>query len=80
MTAASGRRTPRPCTPRSSRVIALAGHPDTVTAQRLYAEPTAFFDVTGGANGYCGGDYLCTGKAGYDGPTGLGTPRGVTPF
>lgn len=61
-------------------VIALAGHAGTVTAQKLYGEPDAFFDPVGGSNGYCGGDYLCTGLAGYDAPTGLGTPNGVTPF
>ncbi len=61
-------------------VIALAGHPETVTPQKLYGEPTAFFDAVGGSNGYCGGDYLCTGLKGYDAPTGLGTPKGITPF
>jgi subtilase family serine protease len=61
-------------------VIALAGHASTVTAQKLYGEPGAFFDAVGGSNGYCGGDYLCTGLAGYDAPTGLGTPDGITPF
>jgi len=34
------------------------------------------FDVTSGSNGSCGGSYLCTAGAGYDGPTGLGTPNG----
>jgi hypothetical protein len=43
----------------------------------------AFRDVTSGSNvpgpysATCGGDYLCTGTAGYDGPTGWGTPTGV---
>ena len=31
-------------------------------------------DVTSGSNGSCGGSYLCTAGAGYDGPTGVGTP------
>jgi subtilase family serine protease len=61
-------------------VIALSGHAGTVTPQKLYAEPSAFFDVVGGSNGYCGGDYLCTGLPGYDAPTGLGSPNGTTPF
>jgi hypothetical protein len=26
----------------------------------------------------CGGDYLCTAAAGYDGPAGWGTPQGLT--
>ena len=41
------------------------------------ARPGTLRDVVGGSNGYCGGDYLCTGLPGYDGPTGLGTPKGV---
>ena len=32
------------------------------------------------ANGKCGGSYLCTATAGFDGPTGLGTPNGVSAF
>ena len=44
----------------------------------------AFRDVTSGTNvpgpnsATCGGDYLCTGVTGYDGPTGWGTPTGLT--
>ena len=45
-----------------------------------YSNSTALFDVTSGSNGNCGGTYLCTGAAGYDGPTGLGTPNGTTAF
>jgi subtilase family serine protease len=37
-------------------------------------------DVTSGTNGRCTVSYLCTAAAGYDGPTGLGTPKGVTAF
>jgi subtilase family serine protease len=46
-------------------------------------------DVTSGSNGSCTGRgrqanpglvYLCTGKAGYDGPTGMGTPAGIAAF
>jgi hypothetical protein len=36
--------------------------------------------VVGGSNAVqtdCGGDYLCNGLRGYDGPTGLGTPHGI---
>ncbi len=45
-----------------------------------YAHRTALFDVIGGSNGSCGGSYLCTAVAGYDGPTGLGTPNGSSAF
>jgi subtilase family serine protease len=47
----------------------------------IYAAPSsAFHDITSGSNGSCGGTYFCTGVAGYDGPTGRGTPNGDTAF
>lgn len=46
-------------------------------AQRIYGHRNSLFDPTGGSNGYCGGDYLCTGKPGYDAPTGIGSPNGL---
>jgi hypothetical protein len=62
-------------------VIASTGRPERVTAQRLYGKsPSAYNDVVGGSNGFCGEDYLCTGLPGYDAPSGLGTPRGLAPF
>ncbi len=45
-----------------------------------YATPAGLNDVTSGTNGSCTVSYLCTATAGYDGPTGLGTPRGVSAF
>lgn len=48
--------------------------------QDPYNNVGALFDVTSGSNGSCGGSYLCTGKVGYDGPTGLGTPNGESAF
>ena len=45
-----------------------------------YAHTSSLFDVTSGSNGSCGGSYLCTGTAGFDGPTGLGTPSGTGGF
>jgi subtilase family serine protease len=45
-----------------------------------YSHTSSLFDVTSGSNGSCGGSYLCTGLAGYDGPTGLGTPSGTGGF
>jgi subtilase family serine protease len=61
-------------------VIALAGHGSTFRTARLYSHPQFLNDVTVGSNGYCGGDYLCTAKKGYDGPTGMGTPDGIGAF
>ncbi len=45
-----------------------------------YFHMSALYDVTSGSNGSCGGSYLCTTLPGYDGPTGLGTPDGMTAF
>jgi subtilase family serine protease len=45
-----------------------------------YAGTSFLNDVTSGSNGSCSGSYLCTGKVGYDGPSGLGTPWGATAF
>jgi hypothetical protein len=63
-------------------VYALAGTPaaGTTPASYPYAHTGALNDVTSGSNGSCGGSYLCTAKAGYDGPTGLGTPNGTAAF
>ena len=59
-------------------VYALA-YPDSSIAS-IYANHTSLFDITSGNNGSCGGSYLCTAVAGYDGPTGLGTPCGTSAF
>lgn len=37
-------------------------------------------DITVGSNGSCSGSYLCTAVTGYDGPTGMGTPKGTGAF
>ncbi|MFJ2578016.1 putative Ig domain-containing protein [Kitasatospora aureofaciens] len=63
-------------------VYALAGTPAAGTnpASYPYAHPGSLNDVTSGANGSCSPSYLCTAGAGYDGPTGLGTPNGTAAF
>jgi subtilase family serine protease len=72
-------------------VYALAGNAATINpGAYLYAHASQLNDVTtgspvtstiaGGANGFCGGSYLCTPGPGYDGPTGLGTPDGIGAF
>lgn len=45
-----------------------------------YSASGALNDVTSGSNGSCGGTYFCTAGPGYDGPTGLGTPKGTSAF
>jgi hypothetical protein len=66
-------------------VIALGGHPERFTsAAYLYTHAAGLNDVVGGNNSVsgmdCGGDYQCNAVPGYDGPTGLGTPNGLTAF
>ncbi len=43
-----------------------------------YGHTGNFHDVTSGTNGSCSGSpsYFCNGVAGFDGPTGVGTPDG----
>jgi hypothetical protein len=64
-------------------VVAQAGNPSKFpNASALYAPSAAagLYDAVGGSNGYCGGDYQCTAVPGYDGPTGMGTPNGLSAF
>lgn len=62
-------------------VYALAGNAGGVIAGSFpYGRTGSLFDVTAGSNGACGGSYLCTAVAGFDGPTGLGTPNGTGGF
>ncbi|HEY2505824.1 MAG TPA: ricin-type beta-trefoil lectin domain protein [Streptosporangiaceae bacterium] len=63
-------------------VYALAGTPaaGTYPAAYPYQHPTGLNDVTSGSTGTCTPAYLCTAGSGYDGATGLGTPRGVAAF
>jgi subtilase family serine protease len=62
-------------------VYALAGNASSVNAASYpYSHQSGLFDVTSGSNGRCSPSYLCTAQTGYDGPTGLGTPNGVSGF
>jgi len=66
--------------------FALAGgaHGVAYPAATLYAhagESSAFEDVTRGSNGSCpAGSTICRAAVGYDGPSGLGTPIGLSAF
>ncbi|CAM5661326.1 hypothetical protein KAURM247S_06396 [Kitasatospora aureofaciens] len=63
-------------------VYADAGTPGAgdVPAKYPYQHASSLNNVTSGANGSCSPSYLCTAGAGYHGPTGLGTPNGLTAF
>lgn len=54
----------------------LAGYPNAVP----YAHTGSLFDVSTGSNGTCPTTQWCTARAGWDGPTGLGTPNGAGAF
>ena len=62
-------------------IYALAGNAASLNyGSYPYGHTSSLFDVASGSNGNCGGSYLCTGVAGFDGPTGYGTPNGTTAF
>ena len=64
-------------------VFALAGasgpSASSSPASWLYANRSGLNDIVSGTNGLCG-TYLCGATVGYDGPTGLGTPDGLSSF
>jgi len=70
--------------PVMASVYALAGTPSAGSYPAKdpynYAGTASLNDVTTGNNGTCRTAYLCTAEVGYDGPTGLGTPEGITAF
>ena len=64
-------------------VYALAGDVDSsfaVPAQKAWQSTSGLNDVTSGSNGTCSVAYYCTAVPGYDGPTGNGTPNGLSAF
>jgi hypothetical protein len=65
--------------------FALAGGADGVSypAATLYGhvgEAANLYDVTAGTNGACEGSTICKAAAGFDGPTGVGSPLGLGAF
>jgi subtilase family serine protease len=62
-------------------VYALAANSASASypASLPYAHTASLHDVTSGSNGSCS-TTMCKGAAGYDGPTGVGTPNGVGAF
>jgi subtilase family serine protease len=65
-------------TPLLAAMYALADNPDP-SAAPLYrsANAAGLNDVITGQNYSCDPAYLCQANTGYDGPTGVGTPRGI---
>ncbi len=63
-------------------VYTLSGNTKGYPAKYAYVkkkQKKGLFDVTSGSNGSCGVP-ICTARAGWDGPTGNGTPNGVKAF
>jgi len=74
-------------TPIVGAIYALAGNAFAATASGagpLYANASYtlpnLFDVVSGSNGTCTARLACTAAAGWDGPTGLGSPDGIAGF
>lgn len=69
-------------TPIIAGAYALAGNGGSIGAGAgsIYAHPGSLTDITSGSNGACPSAYLCNGERSYDGPSGLGVPRGVGAF
>lgn len=57
-------------------MITRSGH-QLDGAQWIYRHRAHLNDPRTGSNGFCGHDYLCTARPGYDAPTGVGTPHGL---
>jgi subtilase family serine protease len=61
-------------------VYGLAGNAASVDNNYPYSHSGSLFDVTSGSNGTCTTTKWCKAGAGWDGPTGLGTPNGTGAF
>jgi hypothetical protein len=67
--------------PLIAAIYALTGNASSANyGSAPYGNPSQLHDITSGSNGSCSGNYLCTAKVGFDGPTGLGTPNGLGAF
>ncbi|KHL04457.1 S53 family peptidase [Sinomonas humi] len=66
-------------------VYALSGNTGSAAAGTYanavpYSHASSLYDVSSGSNGTCSPSQWCTARTGWDGPTGLGTPDGVSGF
>ncbi|HVS43270.1 MAG TPA: peptidase S8, partial [Candidatus Dormibacteraeota bacterium] len=59
-----------------------AGNSNTASAQNPWTATGGLNDVIAGSNGNCPSatSVWCNAGTGWDGPTGLGTPNGITAF
>ncbi len=61
-------------------VYALSGNTAGYPASYTWTHTAGLNDVTSGSNGTCSPSLWCHAVAGWDGPTGLGTPKGTSAF
>lgn len=66
-------------TPIVASIVALTGNTSGNRPAALYSNASGLRDVTRGSNGSCGAP-LCDAGSGWDGPTGLGSPKGIAAF
>ena len=65
--------------PLIAAVYADAGTPSaSYPVADIYSHTSSLYDVTTGSTASCSPAYFCTAETGYDGPTGWGTPDGLT--
>lgn len=62
-------------------IYGAAGGIVSYPTTKLYgAASSAFRDITSGSNGACPTTQWCKARAGWDGPTGIGSPQGTSAF
>jgi hypothetical protein len=61
-------------------VYGAAGGIVSYPATKLYSNASSLRDITSGSNGTCPVTQWCNARAGWDGPTGLGTAKGTNAF
>lgn len=61
-------------------VYAMSGNTSGYPASYTWAHSSSLNDVLSGSNGTCSTTIWCKAATGWDGPTGLGTPRGTGGF
>jgi subtilase family serine protease len=70
--------------PLVAAVYALSGTYTTsgslYSASVPWSSASSLFDITSGSNGACSTTVWCSAGAGWDGPTGLGSPNGTNGF
>jgi subtilase family serine protease len=67
--------------PLVAAMYALSGNAASVNdASGLYKATSGLYGIIAGVDGVCVPLYLCSGGIGYNGPSGMGTPYGLTAF